>query len=118
MGTQERVAAMMPSLVESLERLVAIPSVAFPGYPAEPVERMGRETLERVRAAGFTNAELMPVPSGYPPIYAEIPGPPGSPVVMLYAHYDVQPAPESQGWTSDPWTATHKNGRIYGRGAA
>ncbi|MCU7722727.1 M20/M25/M40 family metallo-hydrolase [Actinoplanes sp. KI2] len=118
MGTRERVAAMMPSLVESLERLVAIPSVAFPGYPAEPVERMGHQALDLVRAAGFTNAELMPVPSGYPPIYAEVPGPPGSPVVMLYAHYDVQPAPESQGWTSDPWTATHKNGRIYGRGAA
>jgi acetylornithine deacetylase/succinyl-diaminopimelate desuccinylase-like protein len=118
MGTRERVAALMPSLVEDLERLVAIPSVAFPGYPAEPVERMGHETLDLVRAAGFANAELMPVPSGYPPIYAEVPGPPGSPVVMLYAHYDVQPAPESQGWTSDPWTPTHKNGRIYGRGAA
>ena len=38
---------------------------------------------------------------------------------MLYAHYDVQPAPPEQGWTTDPWTATHKaDGRIYGRGAA
>jgi acetylornithine deacetylase/succinyl-diaminopimelate desuccinylase-like protein len=38
---------------------------------------------------------------------------------MLYAHYDVQPAPPEQGWTSDPWTATRKDdGRIYGRGAA
>jgi acetylornithine deacetylase/succinyl-diaminopimelate desuccinylase-like protein len=38
---------------------------------------------------------------------------------MLYAHYDVQPAPPEQGWTSDPWTATAKpDGRIYGRGAA
>jgi acetylornithine deacetylase/succinyl-diaminopimelate desuccinylase-like protein len=38
---------------------------------------------------------------------------------VLYAHYDVQPAPPEQGWTSDPWTATRKNdGRIYGRGAA
>jgi acetylornithine deacetylase/succinyl-diaminopimelate desuccinylase-like protein len=119
MDITSKVAALMPSLVADLERLVAIPSVAFPGYPAEPVERMGHETLELVQAAGFTNAELMPVPSGYPPIYAEIPGPPGSPTVMLYAHYDVQPAPESQGWTSDPWTPTRKDdGRIYGRGAA
>ncbi len=114
-----KVAALMPSLTEALERLVAIPSVAFPGYPAEPVEQMGREALDLVRAAGFTNAELMPVPSGYPPIYAEVPGPPGSPVVMLYAHYDVQPAPPEQGWTSDPWTPTRKDdGRIYGRGTA
>ncbi|WP_433359786.1 M20/M25/M40 family metallo-hydrolase [Actinoplanes sp. CA-142083] len=119
MQTKDRVAALMPSLLESLERLVAIPSVAFPGYPAEPVELMGHQTLDLVRAAGFTNAELMPVPHGYPPIYAEVPGPPGSPVVMLYAHYDVQPAPPEQGWTSDPWTPTRKDdGRIYGRGAA
>ena len=61
----------------------------------------------------------MNVPTGYPPIYAEVKGPEGAPVVMLYAHYDVQPAPPEQSWTSDPWTATRKaDGRIYGRGAA
>ena len=27
-------------------------------------------------------------------------------MVMLYAHYDVQPAPPEQGWTTDPWTPT------------
>ena len=71
------------------------------------------------RDVGFTNAQLMDVPTGYPPIYGEIPGPEGSPVVMLYAHYDVQPAPPEQGWTTDPWTPTRKDdGRIYGRGAA
>ena len=114
-----KVELMMPSLLESLEQLVAIPSVAFPGYPAEPVETMADQTLHMVRDVGFTNAELMSVPTGYPPIYGEIVGPAGSPVVMLYAHYDVQPAPPEQGWTSDPWTATTKDdGRIYGRGAA
>ena len=61
----------------------------------------------------------MEVPTGYRPIYGEIPGPEGSPVVVLYGHYDVQPAPPEQGWTSDPWKATTKgDGRIYGRGAA
>jgi acetylornithine deacetylase/succinyl-diaminopimelate desuccinylase-like protein len=114
-----RTAALMPDLLEQLKHLVSIPSVAFPGYPAEPVERMGHETLDAVRAAGFADAALMPVPSGFPPIYGTIPGPEGSPVVLLYAHYDVQPAPPEQGWTSDPWTATVKDdGRIYGRGAA
>ena len=98
---------------------MAIPSIAFPGYPSEPVETMADQALQMFREVGFTDARLMPVPSGYPPIYGEIRGPEGSPVVMLYAHYDVQPAPPEQGWTSDPWTPTTKaDGRIYGRGAA
>ena len=59
----------MPGVIEDLEKLIAIPSIAFPGYPAEPVERMGRETLQMFRDVGFTNAQLMEVPSGYPPIY-------------------------------------------------
>jgi acetylornithine deacetylase/succinyl-diaminopimelate desuccinylase-like protein len=114
-----RTAALMPGLLEDLERLVAIPSVAFPGYPSEPVERMAEQTLRMFREVGFADARFMEVPTGYPPIYGEIPGPEGSPVVMLYAHYDVQPAPPEQGWTSDPWTATRReDGRIYGRGAA
>src|SRR5688572_32555792 len=99
-----KAAALMPDLLSDLERLVAIPSVAFPGYPAEPVRQMGEVTLQLVREAGFDNARLMEVPTGYPPIYGEIRGPEGTPTVVLYAHYDVQPAPPEQGWTSDPWT--------------
>jgi acetylornithine deacetylase/succinyl-diaminopimelate desuccinylase-like protein len=116
---RSRAAALMPELLTDLERLVGIPSVAFPGYPPEPVHRMADEALRLFREAGFASAEQQEVPSGYPPVYGEIPGPEGAPTVMLYAHYDVQPAPPEQGWTSDPWTATRKDdGRIYGRGAA
>jgi acetylornithine deacetylase/succinyl-diaminopimelate desuccinylase-like protein len=116
---RSKTAGVMPGLLADLERLVGIPSVAFLGYPPEPVDRMAKEALRLFRDAGFANAELQQVPSGYPPVYGEIPGPEGAPTVMLYAHYDVQPAPPEQGWSSDPWTATHKaDGRIYGRGAA
>ncbi len=39
--------------------------------------------------------------------------------MLLYGHYDVQPAPMEQGWVTDPWTPTTKDdGRMYGRGAA
>ena len=117
--TRSRASDLMPELLADLERLVAIPSVAFPGYPPEPVGRMADEALRLFREAGLANAELQEVPTGYPPVYGEIPGPDGAPTVVLYAHYDVQPAPREQGWTSDPWTATRKgDGRIYGRGAA
>ena len=116
---RERVSALMPGVLADLEELIAIPSVSFPGYPPEPMAAMAERTLQLFREAGFDRAELMEVPSGYPPIYGEVTGPEGSPVVVLYAHYDVQPAPPEQGWTSEPFTPTHKpDGRIYGRGSA
>jgi acetylornithine deacetylase/succinyl-diaminopimelate desuccinylase-like protein len=116
---RERVSGLMPGLLADLERIVAIPSVAFPGYPPEPVNEMAAETLRLFQDVGFVDAALVDVPTGYPPVYGEIRGPENSPVVILYGHYDVQPAPPEQGWTTDPWSPTRKDdGRIYGRGAA
>ncbi|MFF0739304.1 M20/M25/M40 family metallo-hydrolase [Streptomyces sp. NPDC004111] len=121
-GTREaaaRVAGLMPELTEELTALVALDSVAFPGFPAEPVLRTARATAELLRRSGATDARLLDIPDGYPAVYAEVPGPPGAPTVLLYAHYDVQPAPEEQEWETDPWTATTgADGRLYGRGAA
>ena len=98
---------------------MAHPSVAFPGYPREPMDAIAADLLEMFREAGVTDVELLDIPGGYPAVHAVIPGPEGSPVVTFYAHYDVQPAPEGQGWTTDPWTLTQKDdGRLYGRGAA
>jgi acetylornithine deacetylase/succinyl-diaminopimelate desuccinylase-like protein len=116
---RDRVSGLMPEVLADFERLVAIPSVAFPGYPPEPVNEMAAETLRLFKEVGVDDAVLLDVPDGYPPVYGEIRGPEGAPVVILYGHYDVQPAPAEQGWTTDPWTPTRKDdGRIYGRGAA
>ncbi|WP_350348320.1 M20/M25/M40 family metallo-hydrolase [Agromyces sp. G08B096] len=118
-GTRAQAGDLMPEVLERLDGLVRIPSVAFPGFDPEPVHRMGREVVALFEAAGATGVELLDVPDGYPCVYADLPGPHGSPTVLLYAHYDVQPAPESQGWTSPPFEPTTKDdGRIYGRGAA
>jgi hypothetical protein len=74
-GLRHKAAAMMPELLADLERLVAIPSVAFPGYPPEPVAQMADESLRLFREAGLANAELQKVPSGCPPVYGDLPGP-------------------------------------------
>ena len=108
----------MPGVVDDLTRLVAIPSCAFPGYPAEPVMAMAEATVELLRRSGLPAARMIDVPGGYPVVYGEVPAPPGAPTVLLYAHYDVQPAPPEQGWSVDPWTPMVRDGRLYGRGAA
>ncbi|MCZ3387081.1 MAG: M20/M25/M40 family metallo-hydrolase [Actinomycetia bacterium] len=115
---RERISAVMPGIIDDLTRLVAIPSCAFPGFPPEPVLKMAAETVAWLHRSGMPNARLLEVPDGYPVVYGDRPAPPGAPTVLLYAHYDVQPAPPEQGWTIDPWSPTVRDGRLYGRGAA
>jgi acetylornithine deacetylase/succinyl-diaminopimelate desuccinylase-like protein len=60
----------------------------------------------------------MEIPGGYPTVTGNIPAPAGAPTVILYAHYDVQPARREDGWDTDPWVPLMKDGRLYGRGSA
>lgn len=117
---QEYAAKVMPDLLKWHAKLISHPSCAFPGYPKEPMQAIVPDLLEMFKHFGVENVETLEIPGGYPAIHAVIPGPEGSPVVTIYGHYDVQPVPESQAgqWESDPWTATERDGRIYGRGAA
>lgn len=112
-----RITALMPEIIEELKEMVAIPSVAFPAFPKEPVLAMAQRCVDAFARYGV-KAELAEIPGGYPAVWAEIPGPKGAPTVLMYGHYDVQPAPPEQGWNTDPFVAVEEGGRIYGRGAA
>jgi acetylornithine deacetylase/succinyl-diaminopimelate desuccinylase-like protein len=115
---RSRVEALMPEVAADLSALSAIPSVAFPGFPGEPVLQAANATVDLCRRYGVASARLLDIPGGYPAVYGELPGPPGSPTVLLYGHYDVQPAPPAQGWRTDPFAPVVKDGRLYARGAA
>src|SRR5512133_2661686 len=81
--------ALMPGVLDDLKSLIRYPSVAFPGYPAEPVHAMAGATAEMLKRYGLQDVRLLDIPGGYPSVYGEIPAPPGAPTVMMYAHYDV-----------------------------
>jgi acetylornithine deacetylase/succinyl-diaminopimelate desuccinylase-like protein len=109
---------LMPGLRADLERLVAIPSVAFPGFPDAPVREAAEATLAILRDAGLHTAELIEIPGAPPAVFGQLPGPEGAPTVLLYAHYDVQPAGDESAWTTPPFAPAERDGRLYGRGAA
>ena len=113
-----RVRRLMPGVIEDLKNLISMPSVAFPGYPPEPVLRMAAATVDLLRRNGLSDARLLEIPGGYPAVTGDIPAPQGAPTVLFYAHYDVQPARREDGWETDPWTAVVRDGRLYGRGTA
>ncbi|MDQ2992598.1 MAG: M20/M25/M40 family metallo-hydrolase [Candidatus Eremiobacteraeota bacterium] len=54
---------------------------------------------------------------GNPLAYGEWLGAPGKPTVLIYGHYDVQPADPIELWKSPPFEGTIRGGKIYGRGA-
>ncbi len=109
---------MMAEVTEDLAALVRIPSCAFPGFPAAPVLQTAEAVGDLLERYGVPGARLLDVPRGYPAVYAEIPAPLGAPTILLYAHYDIQPAPMEQGWDMEPFEPELRNGRIYGRGAS
>ncbi|MEV0582021.1 dipeptidase [Nonomuraea sp. NPDC050310] len=115
---ESAVAAAMPQAVEELKRLVAIPSVAFPGHPEEPVLAAAAVTEELLRSVGLHHVQQIPVEGSFPAVYGEAPGPAGSPTVLLYAHYDVQPAGDPAAWNTPPFEPTLIDGQLFGRGAA
>jgi acetylornithine deacetylase/succinyl-diaminopimelate desuccinylase-like protein len=108
----------MTTMRADLERLVRIPSIAFEGYPEQPVREAADLTASILAEAGLPDVRLLDVPGGPPAVYGHLPAPEGAPTVLLYAHYDVQPPGPLDAWTSPPWEPTERGGRLYGRGAA
>ncbi|MFI0432564.1 MAG: dipeptidase [Candidatus Nanopelagicales bacterium] len=115
---RQRVAAGMPQTTADLEALVRIPGCAFPGFPKEEVLRAADAVVALLRDAGCPDARLLDLGQNPPAVYGEVPGPEGSPTVLLYAHYDVQPPGNLEAWHSDPFVPVIRDGRMYGRGAA
>lgn len=110
--------ALLPELVEDLKRLTAIPSIAFDGFDRQPIQDAYDLIVDLLRGAGVQQIDRLDLPDTAPIITATVPGPPGAPTVLLYAHYDVQPAGDLAAWRTDPFTPTEVDGAIYGRGVA
>ena len=110
---------LMPAARSDLERLVAFKSVANEAlYPLEECLAAARYTADTLTGAGLKNVRLLEMPYGHSAVFGEAPGPPGSPTVLLYSHYDVQPPLDDAAWKTPPFELTECGDRWYGRGAA
>lgn len=103
---------------QELIELLRIPSISTLPEHAADVERAAVWLIEAMRRIGLTRAEGFQAPGYLPLVYGEWLGAGvDAPTVLLYCHYDVQPASISDGWTSDPFEPVERDGRLYARGA-
>lgn len=102
---------------QTLAELLAIPSVsADPKYRAD-VKRAADWIASFLRAMGMKTEEIK-VHDGHPVVFGETPHQDGLPTVLVYGHYDVQPAEDPALWTTPPFQPTVRDGNIFARGAS
>lgn len=98
-----------------LFELLRIPSVSARSEHRGDVTRAAEWLASSLQRAGFT-VRVVTTP-GHPLVWAEWHGAEDAPTVLLYGHYDVQPAEPLELWESPPFEPTLRAGRIYARGA-
>lgn len=108
--------------LDELLDLLRIPSVsADPAYKKEVIAT-AKFIAKELKKAGANKVELCKT-DGYPIVYGEKIIDKKLPTVLVYGHYDVQPADPIELWTSPPFepvikkTKAHPKGAIYARGA-
>lgn len=110
--------------IGELGELVKIPGIAWPSFDsnqlvlsAEKVkslfDELGIFDFVEIRQSLRPNGEL-----GSPAVLARRAPRNGALHVLLYAHHDVQPPADSALWDSEPFIATLKGDRLFGRGAS
>ncbi|HEC43185.1 MAG TPA: dipeptidase [Bacteroides sp.] len=102
--------------LDELFELIRIPSVSARPENNPDMLSMARALKDSLLAAGADKAEVMKT-SGQPLVFGSKIVDPALPTVLVYGHYDVQPAEPLDLWDSPPFEPEVRDGRIWARGA-
>ena len=112
--------------IENLRKAVAIKSVSAAPENRPDIVTMMKWTGDELKALGaaieFVDLGTQTLPDGttlpLPPVLmGELTVDPAKKTLLVYGHLDVQPAAKEDGWDTDPWVLTEKDGKLYGRGS-
>ncbi|PKP69087.1 MAG: dipeptidase [Alphaproteobacteria bacterium HGW-Alphaproteobacteria-4] len=104
--------------VQELIEFVRIPSVSAKPENVADVRRAAEWVAARLTAAGAENAQVLAT-AGHPVVCADwLHAGADKPTVLIYGHFDVQPAEPFELWTSPPFAPEIRDGRLWGRGAS
>ena len=105
-----------PEYLEELKAFLRIPSISTDPDHKDDIRKAAEFALALLKKAGMDNAHLIEG-EGNPLVYGEWLGAKGKPTLLLYGHYDVQPADPIDEWKSPPFEPDIRNDNIYARGA-
>jgi acetylornithine deacetylase/succinyl-diaminopimelate desuccinylase-like protein len=121
-ATQKYIAGSKEKFLNELLDFLKIPSIsADPAY-SDAVHQTAEFVANQLKNIGLDAVEICQT-AGYPVVYGEKMIDENLPTVLVYGHYDVQPADPIDLWTSPPFepviktTPIHPQGAIFARGA-
>ena len=104
------------AFVEELKAFLRIPSVSTKTEHKGDMQKAAEWLAGEMRTVGLEQVQIMPT-AGHPVVYADWLHAPGKPTVLIYGHYDVQPAEPLDLWITGPFDPTVRNGELFARGA-
>lgn len=108
--------------LDELFDFLRIPSISADSAHKDDMFKTAEFVKDKLIAAGADKVEVCPT-AGYPIVYGEKMIDPSLPTVLVYGHYDVQPATPLELWETPPFeptirkTAIHPDGAIFARGS-
>ncbi len=104
------------SLTE-LKQFLRIPSISTLSKHQEDMQLAATWLANAMQQVGLEHVEISPT-GGHPIVYGEWLHAPDAPTVLLYGHYDVQPADPLELWHTPPFEPTEREGNLYARGSS
>ena len=101
-----------------LEEFVRIPSISTDDDYAKDMGHAADWLSTQLQAIGCEDIQIIPTP-GHSVVYAKTADiGPDKPTVLIYGHYDVQPAENLTKWSTPPFSPRIQEECFYGRGAS
>ena len=100
--------------LDELLELLRIPSISAKSENKEDMIKCAEAIKHRLQEAGVDKVEIF-LTEGHPIVYAEKIIDPDKPTVLVYGHYDVQPAEPLELWKSGPFDPVIIDGKIFAR---
>src|SRR5580698_10166946 len=111
MNLTQHIEAKREEHLNELKEFLRIPSVSTKSEHKPDIEKAAECVAEKLHGAGLEKVEINKTKL-HPLVYGESLHAPGKPTLLIYGHYDVQPAEPLHLWTTGAFDPTVRNGNL------